>query len=88
MSSSLLAYLWRNGMRAPVGAVKQGVEVSRERDLLDVGTIRVCRVDALPAIDEHAENDPCAVRRPVREEGEVRSSDNATEQEHQDHKTD
>src|SRR6266581_8275894 len=71
MSSSLLAYLWRNGVCAPVGAVKQGVEVSRERDLLDVGAVGIGRVDALAAIDVHAENDARLVWRPMGFEREI-----------------
>jgi hypothetical protein len=39
--------------------------------LLDVGAVAICRVDAFPAVDKHAENDPRPVWRPVGLDSEV-----------------
>ena len=61
-------------MCAPIRAVIHIREVlphHGERDLLYVRAVGVGRVDTLAAIDEHAENDPSAIRRPSGPECEI-----------------
>ena len=59
-------------MRTPVQSVKDfRGDIRRKRDLLDVGAVRICREDALPAVDVHAENDSRSVRRPLWLKSEV-----------------
>ncbi len=73
-TNSVGAMLWRNRVCAPIRAVIHIREVlphHGERDLLYVRAVGVGRVDTLAAIDEHAENDPSAIRRPSGPECEI-----------------
>ncbi len=63
--------LRRERMSAPVGTDIEVREIGRKRDLPDIGTVGICCVDALSAVDKHAEDDPRAVGRPMRPEREV-----------------
>jgi hypothetical protein len=60
--NSVGAMLWRNRVCSPVWPVKEGSEVCRERGLLNVGAVGICRVDALSAVDQHAKQDSRTVR--------------------------
>ena len=58
------------GMSAPVGPAIEGLEVRRELDLDDAGAVGIRGVDTLSVVDEHVENDPRAVGRPLQVEAE------------------
>src|ERR1700758_5193848 len=65
--------VWLLWMSAPIGTVEQ--RRCRERDLLYVRTVPIRSVDTLASIEEHAEDDPSAIRRPSRPEGEISTGD-------------